>query len=43
LERGYIVRSGNALGFPTGVRITVGSFEQNEGVLKALGEFIAQS
>lgn len=42
LERGYIVRSGKALGFPTAVRITVGSFEQNEGVLKALGEFLAQ-
>jgi histidinol-phosphate aminotransferase len=40
LERGYIVRSGKALGFPTAVRITVGSFEQNEGVLSALGEFL---
>jgi histidinol-phosphate aminotransferase len=42
MERGYIVRSGKALGFPTAVRITVGSFEQNEGVLKVLGEFLAQ-
>jgi histidinol-phosphate aminotransferase len=41
LEKGYIVRSGKALGFPTSVRITVGSFEQNEGVLNALGEFLA--
>ncbi|WP_066060981.1 histidinol-phosphate transaminase [Neobacillus soli] len=41
-ERGYIVRSGKALGFPTAVRITVGSSEQNEGVLKALGEFLAE-
>ncbi|EKN69600.1 histidinol-phosphate aminotransferase [Neobacillus bataviensis LMG 21833] len=39
-ERGYIVRSGNALGFPTAVRITVGSSEQNEGVLTALSEFL---
>ena len=38
--KGYIVRSGKALGFPTAVRITVGSSEQNEGVLKALGEFL---
>ncbi|MFK9093455.1 histidinol-phosphate transaminase [Bacillus salipaludis] len=38
--RGYIVRSGKALGFPTAVRITVGSSEQNEGVLKALREFL---
>ncbi|MFB5194565.1 histidinol-phosphate transaminase [Neobacillus sp. KR4-4] len=42
MQRGYIVRSGKALGFPTGVRITVGSFEQNEGVLHALGEVLSQ-
>ncbi len=40
LEKGYIVRSGKALGFPTAVRITVGTDEQNEGVLKTLGEFL---
>ncbi|WP_066385024.1 histidinol-phosphate transaminase [Neobacillus mesonae] len=40
LERGFIVRSGKPLGFPTSVRITVGSFEQNEGLLKVLGEFL---
>ncbi len=39
-ERGYIIRSGKALGFPTAVRITVGSYEQNEGVLKVLSEFL---
>ncbi|WP_040208474.1 histidinol-phosphate transaminase [Neobacillus jeddahensis] len=39
-ERGYIVRSGKALGFPKAVRITVGSSEQNEGVLKVLSEFL---
>ncbi|QCJ43275.1 histidinol-phosphate transaminase [Bacillus sp. S3] len=38
--KGYIVRSGKALGFPTAVRITVGSSEENEGVLKALSEFL---
>ncbi|AIM15439.1 histidinol-phosphate transaminase [Neobacillus sp.] len=43
LERGFIVRSGNALGFPTAVRITVGSTEQNEGVIKALEEFLAEN
>ena len=42
LEKGYIVRSGKALGFPTSLRITVGTTEQNEGVLKALGEFLTQ-
>lgn len=40
LERGFIVRSGKALGFPTAVRITVGSTEENEGVLAALKEFL---
>lgn len=43
LERGYIVRSGKALGFPTSVRFTVGSAEQNEGVLKVLSEFLASN
>ncbi|WP_044748062.1 histidinol-phosphate transaminase [Bacillus alveayuensis] len=36
LERGIIVRSGNALGFPTSVRITIGTESQNEEVLAAL-------
>ncbi|CRK83921.1 histidinol-phosphate transaminase [Neobacillus massiliamazoniensis] len=40
LERGYIVRSGKALGFPTSVRITVGTTEQNEGLLRILDEFL---
>lgn len=42
LERGYIVRSGKALGFPESVRITVGSAEQNQGVLNLLEEFLAK-
>ncbi|MFJ5715734.1 histidinol-phosphate transaminase [Neobacillus sp. NPDC093127] len=42
-EKGYIVRSGKALGFPTAVRITVGSSEQNEGVLQALSEFLGRN
>jgi histidinol-phosphate aminotransferase len=41
LEKGYIVRSGRALGFPTSVRITVGTTEQNEGLLNAVSEFLA--
>ncbi|WP_042457836.1 histidinol-phosphate transaminase [Neobacillus dielmonensis] len=40
LERGYIVRSGKALGFPTAIRITVGTKEQNEGLLSALSDFL---
>jgi histidinol-phosphate aminotransferase len=43
LERGFIVRSGKALGFPTAVRITVGSTEENEGVLSVLRQFLQQS
>jgi histidinol-phosphate aminotransferase len=41
LERGFIVRSGKPLGFPEAVRITVGSTEQNEGVLNVLEGFLA--
>jgi histidinol-phosphate aminotransferase len=40
LERGVIVRSGNALGFPTSVRITVGSKEQNEKIISLLEQFV---
>ncbi|MBU8879093.1 histidinol-phosphate transaminase [Bacillus sp. FJAT-29790] len=42
LERGYIVRSGKALGFPTSVRVTVGSAEQNEGVIKLMGQYLVE-
>ncbi|MDQ0271075.1 histidinol-phosphate transaminase [Cytobacillus purgationiresistens] len=42
LERGYIVRSGKVLGFPTGVRVTVGSREQNEGLIKMMKQFIRE-
>ncbi|MDF0726233.1 histidinol-phosphate transaminase [Cytobacillus sp. S13-E01] len=42
LERGYIVRSGNALGFPTSVRITVGTKEQNEGIISILTEMLVE-
>jgi histidinol-phosphate aminotransferase len=40
MERGYIIRSGVPLGFPTFVRVTVGSKEQNEGVINKMREFI---
>ncbi|MDN4608732.1 histidinol-phosphate transaminase [Sporosarcina highlanderae] len=36
LQKGYIVRSGNALGTPNYVRITIGTEEQNTGVFHAL-------
>ena len=40
LKRGYIVRSGEALGCPTAVRITIGSEAQNAGVIQCLKDFI---
>ncbi|MCM3410800.1 histidinol-phosphate transaminase [Metabacillus litoralis] len=40
LKKGYIVRSGNALGFPTHLRITVGDRQQNEEIIEALREFV---
>ncbi|PLT28338.1 histidinol-phosphate transaminase [Peribacillus deserti] len=43
MEKGYIVRSGNALGFPTSIRVTVGSPEQNEGVIRQLTEFLTSN
>ena len=36
LQHGYIVRSGNALGTPGYVRITLGTEEQNTGLFRAL-------
>ncbi|WP_027408571.1 histidinol-phosphate transaminase [Anoxybacteroides tepidamans] len=42
LERGIIVRSGNALGFPTSVRITVGTEEQNRKVFAALAQMLKE-
>ncbi|WLR56554.1 histidinol-phosphate transaminase [Mesobacillus subterraneus] len=41
LERGYIVRSGTALGFPTSVRITIGSKEQNQGVIDVIKQYLS--
>lgn len=40
LERGFIVRSGEALGFPTSIRITVGSPEQNNAIIEQLTNFL---
>ncbi|NGQ94559.1 histidinol-phosphate transaminase [Brevibacillus sp. SYP-B805] len=41
LQQGIIVRSGKALGFPGYQRITIGSAEQNERLLKALGSVLS--
>ncbi|XXM74179.1 histidinol-phosphate transaminase [Lysinibacillus sphaericus] len=43
MSKGYIVRSGGALGYPECVRITVGSREQNEELISLMKEFLAVS
>ncbi|MFD1738543.1 histidinol-phosphate transaminase [Bacillus salitolerans] len=40
LKHGYIVRSGNALGFPTCIRITVGCKEDNEEIISILSKML---
>lgn len=42
LKRGFIVRSGVALGFPTAVRITVGTKEENEEIIQRLTEMLEE-
>ncbi|PLS16344.1 histidinol-phosphate transaminase [Bacillus sp. M6-12] len=41
LEKGYIVRSGRALGFPGWIRVTVGSQQQNEGIIQQMKSLLA--
>jgi histidinol-phosphate aminotransferase len=40
LEKGYIVRSGNALGFPTSVRVSVGTKEENSGAIEVMKQYL---
>ncbi|MFC0470279.1 histidinol-phosphate transaminase [Halalkalibacter kiskunsagensis] len=40
LKKGFIVRSGEALGFPTCVRITVGTDEENQELFSVLEELL---
>lgn len=42
IERGYIARSGKSFGFPTSLRITVGSAEENEGMIHTIKSFLNQ-
>lgn len=42
LKRGYIIRSGNALGVPNYIRITIGTHEQNEVLLAHLTEVLTE-
>lgn len=41
MKNGYIVRSGVALGYPTGIRVTIGTKEQNDAVIHLLKEYLA--
>lgn len=41
MTRGYIIRSGNALGTPGYIRVTIGTKEQNEGLLAQLEEVLS--
>lgn len=43
LERGYIVRAGSALGFPTSLRITIGDEEQNREIIEHLENYLQKS
>ncbi|RIW33146.1 histidinol-phosphate transaminase [Bacillus salacetis] len=40
LSKGYIVRSGKALGYPSAVRITIGTPEQNRGLIETIRGFL---
>lgn len=40
MSKGYIVRSGNALGLPGTLRITIGTPEQNKGLLQELEQLV---
>ncbi|CAN7590023.1 histidinol-phosphate transaminase [Paenibacillus sp. LjRoot153] len=42
LRRGLIVRGGHMLGFPTSLRVTIGSSEQNAKFIAALTEVLAE-
>lgn len=42
LRKGIIVRGGHSLGFPTSIRVTVGSKEQNEAFIQALEQVLEE-
>lgn len=42
LRKGFIIRGGHKLGFPTKIRVTVGSREQNERFIAALEQVLAE-
>lgn len=40
LQQGFIVRSGEALGYPTGCRITIGTEKQNAEIIEVLSNWL---
>lgn len=42
LHKGYIVRSGEALGYPNGIRITIGEEKDNQTVIQLLKNYLSQ-
>lgn len=42
MRQGYIIRGGHALDFPTKIRVTIGSREQNEGFIRALQHVLSE-
>jgi len=42
MKKGYIIRSGNALGTPGYIRVTIGTKQQNEDFLQKLSEVLTQ-
>ena len=40
LERGFIARSGKGFGFPTSIRVTIGSYEENAGMIEAIKGYL---
>jgi histidinol-phosphate aminotransferase len=42
LQAGYIVRSGAGLGLPNGIRVTIGSQEENEEIIALLEKVVAK-
>jgi histidinol-phosphate aminotransferase len=42
IERGYIIRSGNALGFPTAVRVTIGSKAENSELIEIMEQYLQE-
>lgn len=43
MRKGFIVRGGHQLGFPTMIRVTVGSREQNEKFVQSLEQVLAEA